>query len=240
MEKLKKIEAGIVPVYETNTGEKVVYGTELHEALNVKSNYREWAKRRFKDIDAVESEDFEPVEISTPSGQSKLEHIIGLDIAKEMAMLERNQKGKQVRRYFIQLEKKYKAVQVSAMARIEEMALRISNLEKMLSVSGNGKCFGNPFMLENSNFSTNLKHLNYLTGRVAELYGISKTRTLHYLYLAVGNQMGASIDSYIAVYRAETGCEDISPLNIIAGNEKLYKKAVEMSEQVIERKTMFG
>lgn len=33
---------------------------------------------------------------------------IKLDIAKEMAMLERNQKGKQVRRYFIQVEKKYK------------------------------------------------------------------------------------------------------------------------------------
>ncbi len=60
------------------------------------------------DVDAIEKEDFEGVEISTPSGQTKKDHIIRLDIAKEMAMLERNEKGKQVRRYFIQVEKKYK------------------------------------------------------------------------------------------------------------------------------------
>lgn len=108
MEQLNMIENELVPVYTTSTGEKVVYGTELHKALGSKSNYREWANRRFKDIDAVENEDFEGVEISTPSGQSKKEHIIKLDIAKEMAMLERNEKGRQVRRYFIQVEKKYK------------------------------------------------------------------------------------------------------------------------------------
>lgn len=83
-------------------------GTELHEVLGVKSNYREWINRRLSDIDAIEKEDFEGVEISTASGQSRKEHIIKLDTAKEMAMLERNEKGKQVRRYFIQIEKKYK------------------------------------------------------------------------------------------------------------------------------------
>lgn len=108
MKDLVIIEDGLVPVYITGTGEKVVYGTELHRVLQVKSPYREWARRRIKDCDALENEDFEGVEISTPSGQSRLEHIIKLDTAKEMAMLERNEKGKQVRKYFISIEKKYK------------------------------------------------------------------------------------------------------------------------------------
>lgn len=108
MQNLTVIENELVPVYETSTGEKVVYGTELHEVLGVKSRYREWIDRRFADIDAIENEDFEAAEISAPSGQSRKEHIIKLDTAKEMAMLERNEKGKQVRRYFIQIEKKYK------------------------------------------------------------------------------------------------------------------------------------
>ena len=71
------------------TGERVVYGTELHRVLQVKSPCREWARRRIKDCYALENEDFEGVEISTPSGQSRLEHIIKLDTAKEMAMSER-------------------------------------------------------------------------------------------------------------------------------------------------------
>ena len=97
MNELKVIENELVPVYETSTGEKVVYGSELHEVLEVKSNYREWIKRRVLDIDAEEDEDFTTVEIPTVSGgTSKKDHIIKLDTAKEMAMLERNEKGKQV------------------------------------------------------------------------------------------------------------------------------------------------
>lgn len=110
MQNLTVIENELVPVYETSTGEKVVYGSELHEVLEVRSNYREWIKRRTSDIDAEEDEDFSTVEIPTVSGGvPKKDHIIKLDTAKEMAMLERNEKGKQVRRYFIQVEKKYKS-----------------------------------------------------------------------------------------------------------------------------------
>ena len=71
MNELKVIENELVPVYETSTGEKVVYGSELHEVLGAPSVYREWVKRRLSDIDAIENEDFQGVEIPTPSGQTK-------------------------------------------------------------------------------------------------------------------------------------------------------------------------
>lgn len=107
--KLKTLENSLVTVYETSTGEKVVYGTELHKVLQVKSNYGDWIKRRFNDCDAIENEDFESFsQKNEKCGRPKTEYIIKLDTAKEMAMLERNQKGKEVRRYFIQIEKKYK------------------------------------------------------------------------------------------------------------------------------------
>lgn len=129
MNELKVIENELVPVYETSTGEKVVYGSELHEVLEVKSNYREWIKRRVLDIDAEEDEDFTTVEIPTVSGgTSKKDHIIKLDAAKEMAMLERNEKGKQVRRYFIQVEKKYKATSLATQELSPQLQVMI-NLE---------------------------------------------------------------------------------------------------------------
>lgn len=108
MQNLTVIENELVPVYETSTGEKVVYGSELHEVLGVRTPYKDWSSRRLSDVDAIENEDFEAAQICAPSGQNKKDHIIKLDTAKEMAMLERNEKGKQVRRYFIQVEKKYK------------------------------------------------------------------------------------------------------------------------------------
>ena len=128
MNELKVIENELVPVYETSTGEKVVYGSELHEVLGAPSVYREWVKRRLSDIDAIENEDFQGVEISTPSGQTKRDHIIKLDTAKEMAMLERNEKGKQVRRYFIQVEKKYKAASLATQELSPQLQVMI-NLE---------------------------------------------------------------------------------------------------------------
>lgn len=128
MNELKVIENELVPVYETSTGEKVVYGSELHEVLEVKSRYREWIDRRLLDIDAVENEDFQAAEISAPSGQTKKEYIIKLDTAKEMAMLERNEKGKQVRRYFIQVEKKYKSTSLATQELSPQLQVMI-NLE---------------------------------------------------------------------------------------------------------------
>ncbi len=129
MNNLTVIENELVPVYETSTGEKVVYGSELHEVLGVKSNYREWIKRRIVDIDALDDEDFTTVEIPTVSGGApKKEYIIKLDTAKEMAMLERNEKGKQVRRYFIQVEKKYKSASLATQELSPQLQVMI-NLE---------------------------------------------------------------------------------------------------------------
>ena len=111
MQDLVVIENELVPVYETSTGEKVVYGTELYESLGSKRQYTDWVKGRLLECDALENEDYQSFSQNNEKptgGRPKLEYIIKLDTAKEMAMLERNDKGKQVRRYFIQVEKKYK------------------------------------------------------------------------------------------------------------------------------------
>ena len=109
MEELKVIENEIVSVYETDKGEKVVYGTELYKVLEVKSKFADWVKNRLNDCDAIENKDFQSFsKILEKGGRPQTEYIIQLDTAKEMAMLERNDIGKQVRRYFIDVEKKYK------------------------------------------------------------------------------------------------------------------------------------
>lgn len=116
MADLKVIENELVPVYETSTGEKVVYGSELYECLGSKRQYTDWIKTRLKECDAIENEDYQSFSQNNEKpmgGRPKLEYLIKLDTAKEMAMLERNDKGKQVRKYFIQVEEKYKQTAIN-------------------------------------------------------------------------------------------------------------------------------
>lgn len=111
MNNLKLLENELVSVYTTSTGERVVYGKELHATLKVKTAYKDWSVRRFNECDAVENEDYEVSlknEQNQKGGRPSKDHIIKLDTAKEMAMLERNAIGKQVRKYFIEVEKRYK------------------------------------------------------------------------------------------------------------------------------------
>lgn len=119
------IENELVPVYETSTGEKVVYGTELYEVLDVKSRFNDWVRNRLNDCEAIENEDFQSFTKNlVKGGRPTVDYVIKLDIAKEMAMLERNEKGKQVRRYFIEVEKKYKANKLVNLSPLEQLQLQ--------------------------------------------------------------------------------------------------------------------
>lgn len=269
MEELRVIENDLVPVYETDKGEKVVYGTELHTVLGVKSNYREWAKRRLKDIDAVENEDFEGVEISTPSGQARKDHIIKLDIAKEMAMLERNEKGKQVRRYFIQVEKKYKEVQRIAADKMAEVLDHIDQqvldfleqqaetnraqaefnkaMMEFIQKSAAGKSnaqpladAANPFDPGKADISGRMKKLNRLIDKTSDLCNLDRNKTLHYLYLTVQEKAHVNLKSYLDVLQSEMEDDGLCNLHVICKVDRLYNMAVEMNEDVIERKRIYG
>lgn len=111
MNDLTLLENELVPVYTTSTGEKVVYGKDLHKKLEVKTDFSTWVKRRFNECDAEEKVDYDllpKIEEQESGAKHSIDYIIKLDTAKEMAMLERNNIGKQVRRYFIEVDKRYK------------------------------------------------------------------------------------------------------------------------------------
>ncbi len=105
---LKLIENELVPVYITSTGEQVVNGRELWTVLGSKRQFTDWIKDRLEYVYSIENVDYQTFSQNCEKGRPSSEYIIKLDIAKEIAMLERNDKGKKVRMYFINIEKKYK------------------------------------------------------------------------------------------------------------------------------------
>lgn len=78
---------------------------DLHEFLNVGRFFSNWIKERIDQYGFIEGEDFLPVLAKSTGGRPAIEYHITLDMAKELAMVENNDQGRQVRRYFITMER---------------------------------------------------------------------------------------------------------------------------------------
>ncbi|HEL2071535.1 TPA: phage antirepressor KilAC domain-containing protein [Streptococcus suis] len=99
----------IINVSVNDNQEPVVSGRQLHEALEVKTPYSMWFDRMVE-YGFTENQDFllnNFVKQTGRGGHNKVDHIIKLDMAKEIAMIQRTDRGKQVRQYFIQVEKDF-------------------------------------------------------------------------------------------------------------------------------------
>lgn len=99
----------VIKVTVNDNHEPIVSGRQLHEALGVKTEYKKWFSR-MTEYGFNENEDFLKVTqkcLTSSTGQNTIDHIIKLDMAKEIAMIQRTDKGKEVRQYFIQVEKDF-------------------------------------------------------------------------------------------------------------------------------------
>lgn len=88
---------------------------ELHEFLEVSTRYNDWIKRMF-DYGFDENIDYQALTQKRVTAQgneiSYIDHEITLDMAKEIAMIQRSEKGKEVRQYFLELERKWNSPEV--------------------------------------------------------------------------------------------------------------------------------
>ncbi len=78
---------------------------DLHRFLEVQTRFNDWIGRRIDLYGFVEDEDFYSVLSKSEGGRPAIEYHITLDMAKELAMVENNEQGRQVRRYFITMER---------------------------------------------------------------------------------------------------------------------------------------
>ncbi|HFP5031201.1 TPA: antA/AntB antirepressor family protein [Escherichia coli] len=109
----------LIPVFNgtiANETTLLVNARDLHTFLGVGKRFASWITERIAEYGFVENQDYILVspnrEIKGRGGdrRSKDYHLT-LDTAKETAMVERNGKGRQIRRYFIECEKKLRNIQ---------------------------------------------------------------------------------------------------------------------------------
>lgn len=158
---LRVVETGLVPVYE-NEGRQVVNARELHEFLGVGKDFSNWIKDRIEKYGFEEDVDFcflEPGNGGALSGSSGVcspnlaskngikdgrgghnvkTYLLTMDTAKEISMAENSERGRQVRKYFIECERKLKEIRSRGMS-LEEGWEVLTNPDNIIRIASNWK-----------------------------------------------------------------------------------------------------
>lgn len=117
---------------------ETVDARQLHAFLGVSSAFTTWLTRRIEEYGFTEGRDFLPFLEESSGGRPSKEYALSLDMAKELSMVERNDKGREARRYFIECERRAKNPD-PVVALNDPAALRtllLDNVNKVLALQG--------------------------------------------------------------------------------------------------------
>lgn len=124
---------------------QLVSARDLYKGLKLKIRFSLWVKKNFDQF--VEDEDFTSVSTDTVvnNGARKpiQDYLLTIDMAKELCMMSKTEKGKEVRKYFIQVEKNWNSPEMIMHRALEFSNARIKQLK-----------------LENKNLTTQLEESN--------------------------------------------------------------------------------
>ena len=157
-----------------------VLARDLHEFLEVKTAYKDWFPRMCE-YGFAEGEDYCSF-LSDRSdglpGKPRQDAQLTIDMAKEICMLQRNEKGKQARQYFLQLEREWnspEAVMSRALRMAEERLERFKTINANLSVQ-------NAIMQPKAEYFDGLCDRESLTGvKTAKLLGLKQNDFVKWL-----------------------------------------------------------
>jgi len=103
-----------------NNDRPAVSARDLHDFLEVKTAYKDWFPRMCE-YGFTEGEDFCSFLSESTGGRPAQDAVLTIDMAKELCMIQRNEKGKQARQYFLQIEKDWNSPE-KVMARTLQIA----------------------------------------------------------------------------------------------------------------------
>lgn len=117
----------IVRILSRPVGDEVnsVDARELHQALGVGEHFSTWIRKRIDELGLVLGIDLEGFSESPRNplgGRPSFEYVVTLDAAKHLAMVERNDRGREIRAYFIEAEKRMRSPEAAAMAALSDPA----------------------------------------------------------------------------------------------------------------------
>ncbi len=138
-----------VPITQIE-GQSMVSAQNLHAVLSVSGRFRDWLPSRIEEYGFITGVDyFEVVGQTDPAtgGRPSTDYWLTLDTAKELAMVERTEVGRQVRQYFIHMEKQ-------ALLLAQQLAHQMDTYITHLETGPNNRLLRNAVKTPRSAFST--------------------------------------------------------------------------------------
>lgn len=173
----------LIPINYENSDRPTVSGRELHAFLGVNSNYTTWFGR-MTEYGFTEHEDYESCFPNLESenqhgGQNKVDHQLTIPMAKELCMIQRNERGKQARQYFLQVEQMWNSPEaimrravLIACKQNEELKASLS----LLTAKNKELTKQNEYMAPRADYCDNVLQsttVTYLPTAIAKEYGWS-------------------------------------------------------------------
>lgn len=126
------IENELIAIYEDENKGRLVNARELHNALESKRKFANWIQDRIKKYEFIENIDFFKRNNFVTVGNLKrpqIDYYLTIDTAKEIAMIENSEMGRKIRRYFIEVEKRYRVIVETPQNIFDFMRLAIDQME---------------------------------------------------------------------------------------------------------------
>ncbi len=111
---------------------QTINARELHAFLEIGKDFSTWIKDRIEQFGFIEGQDFATYLLPNigekGQGRPTKEYLLSLNMAKELSMVERNEKGKQARQYFIECERRAKGrTQPAELSRMDILKLAMDS-----------------------------------------------------------------------------------------------------------------
>lgn len=118
----------LIKITTNSQGEQIVSARDLYEFLELSERFSKWFER-MSTYGFILDSDYTPYQMVHPDNKQVIDDFaLTLDTAKEISMLQRSQKGKQARQYFIEQDKKLKAIQQSNIPTVPMSPLDVMQL----------------------------------------------------------------------------------------------------------------
>lgn len=234
----------LVPVTINEKEEVVISSRDLHQYLDIQTRYNVWILRMLE-YGFEENLDYQRVtqKCDTPGGvQNQMDYILKIDMAKEICMIQRSERGRQARKYFIEIEKQFNSPE-AIIARFWELKNNMQNQNTDTSsfTNSNTETYTTA---QTSTFTTEKSSINLSTNfrDTAKILGIRENLFISWLLLnnycyrdAKGNlkPCGHAMDYFtFRSYTTEHNHSGIQTLINSTGREVF--KALLIDEKVIK------